>query len=161
MAIGGLTVGISAYLAVVAAPKAAFSLWLFGLLLLISAGWLVWTVVDWSNDYAIITNRRVVFLEKILLIYDSRQEVPLDAILADDLSTSYLGRLIGYGTVLIRTYTGQIVFSRLAQPELVIQLLRSLRERSKVSSARQSTERSASGWDICRKSRLNPRRLRR
>lgn len=139
-AVGGLAVGISAYLAVVVAPQAEFSLLLFGLLLLIGVGWMIWTVVDWSNDYAVITNRRVVFLEKILLIYDSRQEVPLDAILADDLSTSYIGRIIGYGTVIIRTYTGQVVLSRLAKPELVIQLLKSLRERTKVIQKRERRE---------------------
>lgn len=138
--VGGLAVSVAAYLAVVVAPQAVFSLALFGLLLLAGAGWMVWTAVDWSNDYAIITNRRVVFLEKILLIYDSRQEVPLDAILADDLRTSYIGRLIGYGSVFIRTYTGEIVLSQLAYPELVIQLLRSLRERGKVSHRREQRE---------------------
>ncbi len=140
MIVGGLAVSVAAYLAVVVAPQAGYSLALFGVLLLIGLGWMVWTAVDWSNDYAVITNRRVVFLEKILLIYDSRQEVPLDAILADDLRTSYLGRLIGYGTVLIRTYTGQIVLSQLAYPELVIHLLRSLRARSKISHKREQRE---------------------
>ncbi len=140
MIIGGLAVGAAAYLAVVVAPESFFSIALFVALLLLGAGWLVWTAVDWSNDYAVITNRRVVSLQKILLIYDSRQEVPLDAILADDLRTSYLGRLIGYGTVLIRTYTGQVSLHQLAQPYLVIQLLKALRERSKMSQKRERRE---------------------
>jgi len=127
--ISGLAVSASAYLAVVVAPEAIYSLVLFGLFLLIGILWMVLTALDWSNDYAIITNRRVVFLEKVMLLYDTRREVPLDAILADDLRTSQLGRWIGYGSVVIRTYTGQLVLEGLARPELVINLLNALRDR--------------------------------
>lgn len=138
--IDGLAVSGSAYLAVVVAPQAIYSLGLFILFLLIGLVWLVWTAVDWSNDYAIITNRRVVFLEKTLLMYDSRQEVPLDAILADDLITSQFGRWIGYGSIFIRTYTGQVILDGLARPELVIHLLKALREQKKISHKREERE---------------------
>jgi len=31
---------------------------------LVSVGWVAWVVFDWSNDYSIITSRRVLFQEK-------------------------------------------------------------------------------------------------
>lgn len=138
--VGALTVGGSAYLTVVVAAEATYPLVLLTLFALLSGGWLIWTIVDWTNDYAIVTNRRILFLEKILLLYDSRQEVPLDAALADDLKTSYIGRILGYGSVLIRTYTGQLVLNRLAKPELVINLLKELRERSKITQKQERRE---------------------
>ncbi|HSM72795.1 MAG TPA: cyclic nucleotide-binding domain-containing protein, partial [Anaerolineales bacterium] len=45
-------------------------------------GWIVWTWVDWGNDYYVVTNQRVVWLEKVIGIYDSRQESPLSTILS-------------------------------------------------------------------------------
>lgn len=138
--VGALTVGGSAYLTVVVAAEEIYPLVLLSLFALLSGGWLVWTIVDWTNDYAIVTNRRILFLEKILLLYDSRMEVPLDAVLADDLKTSYVGRLLGYGSVVIRTYTGELVLDRVARPELVINLLKELRERSKITQKQERRE---------------------
>ncbi|HNT53670.1 MAG TPA: cyclic nucleotide-binding domain-containing protein, partial [Anaerolineaceae bacterium] len=62
---------------------------------------LVW--LDWSNDFSIITNRRVLFHERVILLYDSRREVPLEAVLSDDVTTTFLGRIFGFGTVVIKT----------------------------------------------------------
>jgi len=54
---------------------------LAGIFLFIWLAWAVLAWIDWANDYSIVTNRRVAFHEKIILIYDSRREVPLDAVL--------------------------------------------------------------------------------
>jgi len=94
----------------------------------LSLGWLT---LDWSNDYAVVTNRRVVKLEKVLLIYDSRQEIPLDAILADDLKTDQFGRMLDYGSILVRTYTGVLELNHLPFPQLVINLINEMRGRKK------------------------------
>ena len=48
--------------------------WLGILPLAISIGWVVWRWVDWGNDFYIITSKRVVWLEKVVALYDSRQE---------------------------------------------------------------------------------------
>lgn len=138
--ISGLVLFGAVYLAVVVFPKTFFPLFLLGACVLLSLSWLAWNAVDWSNDYAIVTNRRVVFLEKVLLLYDSRQEVPLDAILADDLRTTQAGRIVGYGDVLIRTYTGMLVLNRVEHPQLIINLLNELRERHKVSQKLEQRE---------------------
>ena len=108
--------------------------------MLVNVAWLVWVVVDFYNDFSVVTNRRIAYLRKILLIYDSRQEVPLDAVLAHDVRTDQVGRIIGYGDIIVRTYTGELVLSRLAQPYLVVNLINEMRERAKASRKRARLE---------------------
>ncbi len=76
----------------------------------------VWRWVDWSNDYYIVTNRRAVWLEKIVGIYDSRVEAPLHMLLSVSVSTEMVGRMMDYGDVVIRTYTGKVVFRNVENP---------------------------------------------
>ncbi len=58
--------------------------------LLAVAGWIAWVVIDWGNDYYIVTNQRVVWLEKVIGIYDSRQESPLSTILSVGVETGQI-----------------------------------------------------------------------
>ena len=53
-----------------------------GLLLFLLLIWIFWLWIDWGNDYYIVTNQRVVWLEKVVGIYDSRQESPIGTILS-------------------------------------------------------------------------------
>ncbi len=76
----------------------------------------VWRWVDWSNDYYIVTNRRAVWLEKIVGIYDSRVEAPLHMLLSVSVSTEMVGRMMDYGDVVIRTYTGKVIFRNVENP---------------------------------------------
>ncbi len=75
-----------------------------------------WRWIDWSNDYYIVTNRRAVWLEKIVGLYDSRVEAPLHMLLSVSVSTEMVGRMIDYGDVVIRTYTGKVVFRNVENP---------------------------------------------
>jgi CRP-like cAMP-binding protein len=77
------------------------------------AGWALWEVLDWSNDYAIITNQRIVFQERVVLLYDSRQEAPMNAVLSVNTETSQIGRMLDFGNVLVKTYAGTIVLPNL------------------------------------------------
>ncbi len=94
--------------------------------------WGLWNGVDWSNDYYIITNQRVVLMEKVILFYDNRQETPLDAILSVALQTELLGRWLTFGDVVIRTYTGSIALPKLECPQYLVALIEFLVERAKV-----------------------------
>ena len=102
-----------------------------GLMVLGSLGWIVWNTIDWFNDYYLITNQRVVYLEKVLLLYESRQETPLGAILSITKQTGLIGRMFGFGDIAIRTYTGVLYFRNLACPDYVIKLLTEHWERAK------------------------------
>ncbi|MDX9864784.1 MAG: cyclic nucleotide-binding domain-containing protein [Anaerolineaceae bacterium] len=94
-----------------------------GLAAVFYVGWGIFNFLEWGNDYSIITDRRLVYQEKVILIYDSRQEAPLDAILSVSTDTSQLGRILGFGDVVVRTFTGTIVLPDIPQPELVMALL--------------------------------------
>lgn len=135
-----VTIAITSYLDVVLFRGSALGMGLLLLAVLVNVAWLVWVVVDFYNDFSVVTNRRIAYLRKILLIYDSRQEVPLDAVLAHDVRTDQIGRIIGYGDIIVRTYTGELVLSRLAQPYLVVNLINEMRERAKASRKRARLE---------------------
>ena len=83
----------------------------------------VWRWVDWGNDYYIVTNRRAVWLEKIIGVYDSRVETPLHMVLSVSVSTDVLGRMFGYGDVIIRTYTGRVLFRNVENPKAMAALV--------------------------------------
>ena len=88
-------------------------LWYFCLLVSLgAAGWGVWNGIDWSNDYYIVTDRRVVWLEKVIGIYDSRQESPLPKIQRVAVNTDLLGRQFDYGDLVVRTIVGTTLLLR-------------------------------------------------
>lgn len=75
-------------------------------LLFISILWAIWEVIDWGNDYFILTNQRIVWLEQVLFSAASRREAPLSAVQSVDVQTTQIGRILDYGNVLVRTFTG-------------------------------------------------------
>ena len=87
-----------------------------GIFLLIIIGYMVWLWIDWGNDYYIVTNQRVVWLEKVVGIYDSRQESPLGTILSVGVEVNQLGKILDYGDVIVRTFVGKILFSHVNHP---------------------------------------------
>jgi len=91
-------------------------LWIAGGMALAGLALGIWRWIDWRNDYYIVTDRRVVWLEKIVGIYDSRVESPLHMVLSVSISTDVLGRMFGYGDVIIRTYTGRVIFRNVENP---------------------------------------------
>jgi uncharacterized membrane protein YdbT with pleckstrin-like domain len=79
--------------------------------------WGIWSWIDWGNDYYIVTSQRVVWLERVIFIYDSRQEAPLTHVLAVNTNSSFLGRLLNYGNVDVRTFTGGIPMRNMTNPK--------------------------------------------
>ncbi|NPV86799.1 MAG: cyclic nucleotide-binding domain-containing protein [Anaerolineae bacterium] len=117
------------------------ALFVLFVILLVMAGWALWNYVDWSNDYAVITNRRVAYQQKVLLLYESRQEAPLEAILSIAVKTSYWGRVFYYGDVIVRTYAGAVTLPHQQFPQLVANFLDLQWKRA--SDVRKDTEKSA------------------
>ena len=109
--------GIGTGLAVWGAAVGAVLGWAGGLLLALGLGYGFWRWLDWRNDYYLVTDRRAVWLEKVIGLYDSRQEAPLHMVLSVSVSTDLLGRSLGYGDVVIRTYTGQLTFHNVRLPK--------------------------------------------
>ena len=110
-------------------------LWLSVALLgfMISLG--IWNGVDWGNDYYIVTNQRVVWLEKVVGIYDSRQEAPLSAVQRINVQTEFWGRQLDYGTLIVRTIVGSTLTLRnVNHPYQAAALIEEHWKRSKQSS---------------------------
>jgi hypothetical protein len=112
-------------------------------LMALAAGILgIWFWEDWRNDYYIVTTQRVLWLEKVVLLYDSRQEAPLTTVLSKNVAFhQVLRRLINYGTVIVRTYTGSIVMRRASQPDLIIAFIDGLQARARALVRRAEEEK--------------------
>jgi hypothetical protein len=102
--------------------------------------WALWYVLDWENDYYIVTNQRVVWLEKVIGIYESRQESPLNTILSVAVETTQLGRILDYGDVIVRTWVGKIPFNDVSHPEQAQDMIEEYWERTKEQTAGMEKE---------------------
>jgi hypothetical protein len=87
-----------------------------GVLFVAILGWAIWNWIDWGNDFYIVTSQRVIWLEKVIGLYDSRQEAPLATVLSVGVETDMMGRLLDYGDLVVRTYVGKIAFRSVAHP---------------------------------------------
>jgi uncharacterized membrane protein YdbT with pleckstrin-like domain len=106
-------------------------LFLAGASFVLDVLWAIWLYVDWGNDYYIVTNQRVVWLEKVVAVYDSRQESPLNTILAVAVETSLLGRWFDFGDVVVRTFVSKILFRYVSHPKQAQRMIEEYWKRTK------------------------------
>ncbi len=104
-------------------PERPYGWILLGIGLPLTVFWGVWTYFDWRNDYFLLTNKRVVWIEKVALIYDSRQEAPLRTIMSVGMQRSRLGTIFGFADVVVQTYVGTIRLSDLAHAETIASMI--------------------------------------
>jgi hypothetical protein len=119
-------------------------------LLLVDVAWGLWKWVDWGNDHYIVTNKRVIWLEKVIGIYDSRQEAPLNTIISVGVETDQIGRMLDYGDVIVRTFVGRILFHHVHRPYQAASLV----EEHWVRSREISREEDASAMKQAIRERL-------
>ena len=123
-------------------PAGLFYVWIFlihflifalagGMALIAIILLMIWLWVDWGNDYYIVTNQRVVWLEKIVGIYDSRQESPLASILSVGVEVDQLGKIMDYGHVIVRTFVGKIPFNHVHYPNHAAKMIEEYWNRTK------------------------------
>jgi CRP-like cAMP-binding protein len=108
--------------------------------LVVVLGWIAWNVIDWGNDYYIVTNQRVVWLEKVVGLYDSRTEAPLTQILSVGVETDFVGRALDYGNVLVRTFVGAIPFRHVLHPQQAAHMVEEYWQRTQLVSAQAEKE---------------------
>jgi uncharacterized membrane protein YdbT with pleckstrin-like domain len=71
---------------------------------LVTLAWLIWQILDWENDHLIVTNERLVLIERVYFIRELREEAPLQRI--QDITVripSLPANLLGYGELVIET----------------------------------------------------------
>ena len=92
-----------------------FSLW-FDLLLVISlaanSAWLIWRGIDWRNDLYIVTDDRVIDIEKVPFRYEHRREAGLDKIQdVRYLQEGFIALRLDFGNVRLETAGGIEAFT--------------------------------------------------
>jgi CRP-like cAMP-binding protein len=135
--IRSLFVPVAAMLPILGVLALAFA-WLSTTLAAIGAfafvldlAWGLWSYVDWGNDYYIVTNQRVIWMEKVIALYDSRTEANMSTILSVSMETDQVGRIFDYGTVVVRTFTGQIRMVYMPSPKQAAAMIEEYWMRSK------------------------------
>lgn len=118
------------------AAAAAFG----GILTAFVIAWAAWSAVDWGNDYYVVTNQRVVWLERVIGLYDSRTEAPLTHILSVGVDSDIVGRALGYGDVLVRTFVGFVPFRRVLHPQQAAHMVEEYWHRTQQVSAQAEKE---------------------
>ena len=97
----------------------------------IGFGWTIWSWLDWGNDYYVVTNQRVVWIEVVIALYESRNEAPMNTILSINVRTSFLGRTFGFGDVIVTTYTNKITLDSVSDPNQLAALITEYWNRAK------------------------------
>lgn len=77
-----------------------------------------WIIVDYRNDYHIVTNKRIIHREKLIFIRDRTRSAPIDQIQNLNIHRNLLGQFLRYGDLVISTAAtnGDIVFDFLPNP---------------------------------------------
>lgn len=126
------------FLGMLTAATTPFALSIVGFVFVL--GWIIWSAIDWSNDYFIVTNQRVVWLEKIIFLHDSREEAPLGTILSVGVETDYFGKLLGFGNVIVRTFVGKLEFDNVEHATQAADMIREYWERTKAITTRSQMD---------------------
>ncbi len=103
----------------------------------------LWQIIDWANDDYIVTNQRVVWIERVALIYESRTEAPLRTILSLNVVTTLEGRAFGYGNVVIRTWFGSFTLRYVGFADQIEAIIKEFWQRAREQSRRAERQAMA------------------
>ncbi len=110
-----------------------------GFFLVLAGLWGVWVYVDWGNDFYVVTNQRVVVIQKVVAMYDSREEALMGTVLSVNTETDAWSRIFKHGTVVVRTFTGEVRMKHTPAPKQVATMIEEYWLRTK-EVMRQSDE---------------------
>jgi CRP-like cAMP-binding protein/uncharacterized membrane protein YdbT with pleckstrin-like domain len=101
-----------------------------------------WVIVDYLNDWHIVTSRRLVHEEKVILISERRTSAPLDKVQNIDSKRSFLARLLRYGHLVISTAAevGEITYDFLPKSIQVMDLINRESARAKAGVKAENEE---------------------
>jgi len=128
----GSQIGVSSFRLVVE--------WLAYAGLALSVLWAIWRVVDYTNDFYVVTDERIVWLERVVGLYDSRQEAPLAVIKAGETRSDFIGRTLGYGDVITEALMGKVVFRHVGNPTEIKDLIDHQRSQALVRQSQSDSQ---------------------
>jgi CRP-like cAMP-binding protein len=110
-----------------------------------TVGWLflglrlLWCLVDWRNDYLMITTKRVLAREKVIGIFESLYEVPLGKVQNVGFRQNFVGNLLGFGPLTVDTAATSgvqpLTFTYARNPESIKALI--FEEMERLQASRQ------------------------
>jgi CRP-like cAMP-binding protein len=121
-------------------PEKILGWFILGFSGFLSIAWGIWAYFDWRNDYFIVTNKRVVWIEKVAFIYESRQEAPLRTIMSVGLNRSRIGSIFGFADVVVQTYVGTIRLRDLAHANAIGSMIEAYWHRAETFDRRQESQ---------------------
>jgi uncharacterized membrane protein YdbT with pleckstrin-like domain len=80
---------------------------------------LIWFWLDWRNDYFAVTTQRVVHHERVIFLFEAREEAPVDRVQDVRIERALQGSLLKYGDLVVETaaVAGILRFTRIPHPE--------------------------------------------
>jgi len=101
----------------------------------------LWHWADWHNDYLVVTSRRVTHRERVALLYESREEAPLDRVQNVNIRRGLVGSLFHFGDLYIETASkiGRVGFTDMPHPERVRDVI--FEHLARVRASRKAAER--------------------
>lgn len=144
--LGGLFVVVYAFLGLLTAAdsvmQGALNSITYALLTVVLLGLpALWFVVDYLNDYYIITNKRVLDHERVLMIYENQITAPIERIQDVSSRASLIGRLLNYAHLDISTAgLGVISFEMVPNPDRMIATIRGLQGRVRTGTVAEQRE---------------------
>ncbi len=97
----------------------------------------LWNVIDYLNDYYIITDQRVIHRERVVLIYDTQDETPMGKVQNVTIDRpGFLYTLFDMGNVRVETQgtRANIQFEFAPKPEVPNKLILERRDRARIES---------------------------
>jgi uncharacterized membrane protein YdbT with pleckstrin-like domain len=85
----------------------------------VPAGMVLWHLADWRNDYFLVTAKRVLHEEKVILLYQTWDQALLSKIQNISITRDLMGSKLGFGTMQIQTAgaRGTLLLDYLPDPE--------------------------------------------
>lgn len=135
MVISGLDLPRIGYLS----PTWQWSLRLAAMLIL-GLVWL-WYIVDWTNDYLVLTNQRIVHFERYGIVRETRQEVPVVAVQNVILSRAgLLDVALNLGDITVDTIGGRLHFANITGAQYLQERILDQRTLAQLEARREERE---------------------
>jgi hypothetical protein len=102
---------------------------------------LVWHIVDWTNDYLVVTNQRVVNVERYGLWREVRNEIPIDAVQNVVLShKGVLAALLKLSDIIVETIGGRLIFTHIPNGQFMQERILDQRTLAQQEAKREEVE---------------------
>lgn len=119
--------------------------------------WALWEGVDWWNDLYIVTDQRVINLERVVLLFEERREAPINKVQnVNAVQSNPVAAMLNYGDLLIETAAERGAIRFRAIPNSNVVAARILQEREKAREAGRRASESQKRQELRRALGLEP-----